>query len=89
MYESTHPLIWDDGMQQVLISLSNAALSCFAPLKTMKGDNFVPSAFPVRQTETRVFLCLVVFTVTVFLPVSPTLVEETISAQTENLSIYL
>ena len=55
MYESTHPGIWDDNMQQVLISLSNAALSCFAPLKTMKGGNFVPFAFPVRQTETRVF----------------------------------
>ena len=55
MYESTHPGIWDDNMQQVLISLSNAALSCFAPLKTMKGGNFVPFAFPVRQTEARVF----------------------------------
>ena len=42
-------------MQQLLISLSHAAVSHFAPLKTMKGGNFVPSAFAVRQTETRVF----------------------------------
>ena len=53
-------------MQQLLISLSHAAVSHFAPLKTMKGGNFVPSAFAVRQTETRVFLCPAVFTVTVF-----------------------
>ena len=49
-----------------LISLSNSAVSHFAPLKTMKGANFVPSAFAVRQTGTQVFSFPVVFTVTVF-----------------------
>ena len=38
----------------VKISLSNAGVSQFGPLKTMKGSNFVPSGFAVRQTKTRV-----------------------------------
>ena len=58
----------------MLISLSNAAVSHFAPLKTMKGGNFVPSAVAVRQTETGVFLCPAVFTVSFFMC-------QTISAQ--------
>ena len=53
-----------DAIQQFLISLSNAAVSHFAPLKTMKGSNFVPSAFAVRQNKTRAFSCPIVFTVT-------------------------
>ena len=69
-------------MQQFLISLSDAAVSRFSPVKTIKGGNFVPSAFAIMQTETRVFLCPVVFTVSVFLPVSSTVVAETIFAQT-------
>ena len=35
----------------------------------MKDDNFVPSAFAVRQTEIQVFSSPVVFTVTVFVVV--------------------
>ena len=72
----------DDAMQQFLISLSNAEISCFAPLKTMKGGKFVPSASAVRQIKTRTFSCPIVFTVTVFLPVSSTVVAEIKSAQT-------
>ena len=53
-------------MQQFLISLYNTVVSRFLPLETMKGGNFVPSAFAVRQTETRVLSCPVVFTVTFF-----------------------
>ena len=71
----------DDAMQQFLISLSNAEISCFAPLKTMKGGKFVPSASAIRQIETRIFLCPIVFTVTVFLSVSSTVASETKSAQ--------
>ena len=56
-------------MQQLLIFLSNTAVFCFAPLKKMKGRNFLPTAFAVRQTEIRVFSSPVVFTVTVFVDV--------------------
>ena len=68
-------------MQEFLISLYNSPDSCLPLLKTIKSGNFLPSAFAVRQTKKQVFSCPVVFTVTDFLPVSSTVVAETISAR--------
>ena len=68
-----HPGIWDDALQQFLISLSNAAVSCFAPLKQWKLAIlyhllllFMSSCFYSQR----------------FLPLSSTVVTEPISAQT-------
>ena len=53
----------DDARQQFLISVSNVAVSCFAPFEYNKGGNFVPSTFFFF------FSYPVVFTAIVFLPV--------------------
>ena len=45
----------DDAMQQFLISLSNAEISCFAPLKTMKGGKFVPSLYLLGKSKHKFF----------------------------------
>ena len=56
--------------------------SRLVPLNTMKGFDLVPSAFPVRQTETRTLSCPVNFIGTFFEPVVSTVVLETILFQT-------
>ena len=53
----------------------------------MKGFNLVPSAFLVRQTETRILSCPVDFMGTSLKPVFSTVVLNTISFQTDVSSI--
>ena len=58
-------------------------------LKTMKGVNYMSSAIAARQTETQVFFVSSCSHSNSFLPESSTDVAETISAQTEVLSIAM
>ena len=52
--------------------------SLLAPAKTIKGLHFIPSPFPVKQTDTRTLSCLVDFMGTSCAPVDSTVVFDSL-----------
>ena len=77
-----HPLLELATEHFLWNSLWRALLPRLALLNMMKGFKLVPSAFPVRQTETQTLTCPVDFMETSFESVFSTVVSETISFQT-------
>ena len=81
---SVPPSIWGWRYATALISLYNEVASCFAPIKTMKSSNFVPSYFLLRQNKTGVFFRdQFSLEPQFFLLVSSTAVVDTIFAKAE------